>query len=229
MAVWILDASHGGNDHGVVGNAFGRKESEIVLEAVLEAKKHLERNGERVVLTREKDINLSLEERLEIAEKNNGEFFISFHMNSDIDKNIRGVQVFYSKENYENERLAKLIKEEILCEIGTKDYGIYKETNKKYDNVSMMTVLIYGEYLSNYEVEVDFDAKSYGCMVAKACLAIVDKVLLLTPVTEPKEMQNKAWRVCIGYYKDYNEAIDVMVDMHKNGYKRAHVVPYNGK
>ena len=41
VAIWILDAGHGGNDTGIIGSFLGRKESDIVLEAVLEAKKHL--------------------------------------------------------------------------------------------------------------------------------------------------------------------------------------------
>lgn len=229
MAVWILDASHGGNDTGIIGRTLGRKESDIVLEAVLEAKKHLERNGEKVILTREDDTYLSLEERLSIADKNNGSFFVSFHMNSHIDASTKGVQVFYSKDNYYNKRLAKLISEEIICDLGTEEKGVLKDESKKYDNDSIMSVIVYGEYLTNTKIEEEFDSENYGRMVAKACLAIVDKVLLLTPVTEPKETQRRAWRVCIGYYKDYNEAIDVMVDMHKKGFKRAHVVPYNGK
>lgn len=229
MAIWILDAGHGGKDTGIIGRTLARKESDIVLEAVLEAKKHLERNGEKVVLTREGDIELSLEERLSIAEESAGKFFVSFHMNSNIDRSIKGVQVFYSKDNYDNKRLAKLISEEILCNLGTNEMGVLIDKSKKYDKASMDVVLIYGEYLSNEDVEKKFDSKSYGRMVAKACLAMVDKVLLLTPVTEPKETQQRAWRVCIGYYRDYNEAIDVMVEMHKKGFKRAHVVPYNGK
>ena len=59
MAIWVLDARHGGSDTGVIGSTLGRKESDLVLEAALEAKKHLERNGETVVLTRESDIDLS--------------------------------------------------------------------------------------------------------------------------------------------------------------------------
>lgn len=229
MAVWILDAGHGGNDTGIVGRALGIKESDIVLEAVLEAKKHLERNGENVVLTRDDDTYLSLEERINIAEKSGGKFFVSFHMNSDIDSSIKGVQVFYTKDNYDSKRLAKLISEEILCDLGTNEKGILKDESEKYDKFSGIAVIVYGEYLSNNDVEKEFDGKRFGRMVAKACLAMVDKVLLLTPITEPKETQQRAWRVCIGYYRDYNEAIDVMVDMHKKGFKRAHVVPYNGK
>lgn len=229
MAIWILDAGHGGNDTGIIGSFLGRKESDIVLEAVLEAKKHLERNGEKVVLTRDDNVYLSLEERLDIAEKSSGKFFVSFHMNSDIDSTIKGVQVFYSRDNYDNKRLAKLISEEIICDLGTNEIGILKDENKNFENISAMSVLVCGEYLSNEEVEKEFDSQRFGQIVAKACLAMVDKVLLLTPITEPKETQKRAWRVCVGYYRDYNEAIDAMVDMHKKGFKRAHVIPYDGK
>lgn len=229
LAIWVLDASHGGNDTGIIGNTLGRKESDLVLEAVLEAKKHLERNGETVVLTRESDIDLSSEERMEIAKKSNGKFFVSFHMNSHINKNVRGVEVFYGDESGEGERLAKLIRDEMLSDIRTEDRGVYKEADEDLNILPFTTIFIYGEYLSNPEVEKYFDSRSYGRIVAKACLAMIDKVLLLTPVREPKKTQKMTWRVCIGYYKDYNKAIDVMVDMHKKGYKRAHVVPYNGK
>ena len=51
MAKWVLDAAHGGNDPGAIGK-HGRREADIVLEAVYEAKRLLERNGEIVLLTR---------------------------------------------------------------------------------------------------------------------------------------------------------------------------------
>lgn len=229
MAVWVLDAGHGGNDPGIVGNVLKRKESDIVLEAVLEVKKHLERNGEKVILTRDSDTTLSLEKRNEIANSSNCTFFVSFHMNYHTDRNVTGIEVFYGKDNEENERLAKSIRDEMLSEMKVKDKGVKKDKSGKMDKISAMSILINGEFLSNDEVEEQFNSKEFGMVVAKSCLAIVNKVLILTPVTEPKKMQKMAWRLCIEYYKDYNEAIDAMVDMHKKGFKRTHVVPYNGK
>ena len=65
VSIWILDAAHGGSDAGIIA-ATGKKESDIVLEAVLEAKKHLERNGEKVILTRSDDTYLSNEDRIKL-------------------------------------------------------------------------------------------------------------------------------------------------------------------
>ena len=55
MAIWVLDASHGGNDSGIIGTVKGRREADIVLEAAFEVKKILEQNEEEVILIRSSD------------------------------------------------------------------------------------------------------------------------------------------------------------------------------
>ena len=66
MAKWVLDAGHGGSDSGAVGK-YGRREADIVLEAVYETKRLLERNGEVVLLTRASDVYLDVKDRVDIA------------------------------------------------------------------------------------------------------------------------------------------------------------------
>lgn len=228
MALWILDASHGGDDPGVVGG-FGRRESDIVLEAVLEAKRHLERNGEKVILTRNSDENVTMEKRIEIANSSQGQFFISFNMNSHIDKNIKGVTTLYGEKEYDNERLARLIKDELCSGFRTKDNGASEDLSKIYDEINAKKVIVFADYLTNNDIELNFDSKKLGTLIAKACLAMVDKVLLISPITEPKEMQEKGWRVCIGYYKEYDQAIKFMKELQRKGMKDVYVTPYNGK
>lgn len=228
MAVWILDAAYGGNDFGAISKG-GVKESEFVLEAVLEAKKHLERNSEKVILIRDEDKILSNEERIDIANNTNGDYFISFHMNSSKDESKRGVKVLVVNDGAEDYRLARLIRDEIYSDLRTNNLGIVKDESKVYDNLNMIGIIVYGEYLSNKEAIKELDAKSYGMMVAKAALAFRDKVLLLSPVTEPKKTQKKYWRLCIGYYSDYDEAVKAMIREHKNGVKNAHIIPYEGQ
>ena len=134
MALWVLDAAHGGEDAGIIG-AHGLKESDFVLEAVLEAKRHLERNSESVILTRDDDINLTIDERVKLANSSNGDFFISFHMNSDIDENIKGVKVVLVNKDEESYRLGRLIRDEILSQLRTEDMGVAKGINKEYKNL----------------------------------------------------------------------------------------------
>ena len=64
----VLDAGHGGHDHGNKGN--GYKESEISLNIVLEVGKQLEKNPNiKVVYTRKTDVFVDLFERGQIANK----------------------------------------------------------------------------------------------------------------------------------------------------------------
>lgn len=230
MAIWILDPGHGGDDFGVVGTN-GRKESNIVLEAVLEAKKHLERNGEKVIITRSSDENISFQERTKIANENEGKYFISFHMNEHINKDEKGVQVLSigMKDKQEQDRLARLIRDEIFSGLRTEDKGVFIENRDDYRNINMISIIILGEYLTNLDVEKTFVSRKYGRLVAKACLAMVDKVLILEPIREPKKLQKVAWRLCIGYYNNFDSAAEAMKEMNKKGIKNAYVIPYDGK
>lgn len=227
MAKWVLDPGHGGDDAGAIG-VNGRKESDIVLEAVLEAKRHLERNGETVLLTRESDIFIDPRGRFDIANNWKADYFVSFHMNSLSDNLITGTEIFlFGKEN-KTEKLTKFIRDEVLSNLKSDDRGIKQANFSVLKETKMPAVLIKADFLSNEEVAKTFNSKKYGYMVAKGCLAMVDKVILETPITKPKPLSNKAWRICVGYYKDYNDAHNALEEANKNGVKDAYIVPYEG-
>lgn len=227
MAKWVLDPGHGGTDTGAIG-INGRRECDIVLEAVLEAKRHLERNGETVLLTREEDIYIDSSERADIANSWNADYFVSFHMNSLSDNLITGTEIFLFGKESKTEKLAKFIRDEVLSNLKSNDRGIRESDEVVLKESEMSSVLIKAEFLSNEEVEKDFDSKKYGYMIAKGCLAMVDKVLLETPITKPKATKNTAWRLCVGYYKDYNDAHKALEVANKNGVKDAYIVPFEG-
>lgn len=84
----VLDPGHGGKDVGAVDN--GAKEKDINLGVALQLKKLVEKKlkDSRVVMTREGDTYLTLQQRADIANKSKGDLFISIHTNS-VDKNNR--------------------------------------------------------------------------------------------------------------------------------------------
>ncbi len=74
----IIDPGHGGHDTGAVKN--GAVEKEVVLAFSKALKQKLEGTGRyHVVLTRETDLFIPLDERLKIAEANKGSLFIAVH------------------------------------------------------------------------------------------------------------------------------------------------------
>lgn len=78
----VIDAGHGGKDHGAVDN--GAREKDINLGI---AKKFAElikkkMKNVKVVMTRDDDTFISLQQRADIANRNKGDIFISLHTNS---------------------------------------------------------------------------------------------------------------------------------------------------
>lgn len=99
--VIMLDPGHGGSDPGALGVAgkTGPVEADVNLAHALATKKLLTQMGAKVVMTREQDSYLSLDDRLEAIEKSKVDLFISIHHNSlgeNVDaNNVSGMEIYY--------------------------------------------------------------------------------------------------------------------------------------
>lgn len=84
----VIDAGHGGHDYGAIGKATNEKS--INLGVTLELVKLIEKNmpDVNIVTTRNNDTFVTLQGRADIANKAEGDLFISIHTNS-IDKKAR--------------------------------------------------------------------------------------------------------------------------------------------
>ena len=95
MPLVVLDPGHGGSDPGAIGPR-GLQEKDVVLFVARDVKRILEERAvARVVLTRDGDTYLSLEERTRIANAQNADLFISIHANASRQRDIRGVETYY--------------------------------------------------------------------------------------------------------------------------------------
>ncbi len=83
LDVIVLDAGHGGHDHGASG-VKGVREKDVTLNITLKLGKLIEKGlpGVKVVYTRKNDIFIPLYRRGQIANEANGRLFISVHANS---------------------------------------------------------------------------------------------------------------------------------------------------
>ena len=125
-------------------------EKDINLAVVLRMKKILEDLGSEVVLTREFDDTLSLDERVEIANSNEADLFVSIHCNYyEDDASIRGLECYYYEESDCGKQLAEEILEKIK-ESGNADTRNAKESNfYVLKRTKVPAVLIELGYLSN--------------------------------------------------------------------------------
>jgi len=96
----VLDPGHGGRDPGAIGVG-GLVEKDVTLRLARELKKRLQRGGFRVVLTRDSDATLDLEERTAIAEGAGGDLFVSLHCNSAPRRDLHGIETYSLDESDE--------------------------------------------------------------------------------------------------------------------------------
>ncbi len=90
----VIDPGHGGKDPGAI--AFGMKEKDIVLKTGQRLAVHLRQKlGATVILTRDDDRFLPLEERTAIANTNSADLFISLHINAHPSPDIRGFETYF--------------------------------------------------------------------------------------------------------------------------------------
>jgi N-acetylmuramoyl-L-alanine amidase len=90
----VLDPGHGGHDPGVRGN--GVNEAELVLDVSLRLKKLLENQpGMEVVMTRDTDVFIPLDQRTAIANREGADLFLSIHANASRNIKARGVETYF--------------------------------------------------------------------------------------------------------------------------------------
>lgn len=90
-----LDAGHGGHDPGAIGRG-GTQEKDITLAIVLKLEKLLRTElGADVVMTRDTDVFIPLEERTAIANSSGADLFLSVHINSARTPAGRGLETYY--------------------------------------------------------------------------------------------------------------------------------------
>ena len=91
----VVDAGHGGSDEGAKG-AGGGLEKDVTLAVARRLKGALEsRLGVRVILTRDGDQTVGLDERAALANNNKADLFISLHANASVRPAVSGAEVFY--------------------------------------------------------------------------------------------------------------------------------------
>ena len=91
----VIDPGHGGDDTGTTGPN-GVLEKDITLQVATRLRRAIEsRLGLRVVMTRNGDRMIRLDERAAIANNNKADLFISLHANASLSPAPSGAEVYY--------------------------------------------------------------------------------------------------------------------------------------
>jgi N-acetylmuramoyl-L-alanine amidase len=93
--VIVIDPGHGGQDYGAIGGK-GTREKDATLAIARQLADQIRKDKQfQVVMTRNSDKTLTLQERADIANKAGGDLFVSIHANASPQKTARGWNVFF--------------------------------------------------------------------------------------------------------------------------------------
>ena len=141
----VLDPGHGGTDYGAIRE--GINEKDITLDVSQRVASILKSKGYKVAMTRNEDVYVSLEDRVNFSEKENPEIFVSIHVNSAVATEPFGIETHYYHE-YSKE-LSEVIQAHLMKEIESKDRGIIKSKFYVINHTTVPAVLVEMGFLSN--------------------------------------------------------------------------------
>ena len=107
LIVIALDPGHGGEDPGAIGPS-GLREKDVVLAIALQLRDRLNRNPHmRVLLTREGDYFVPLQQRVQKARRVQADLFVSIHADAFFTPKARGASVFALSDGAASSQAAK--------------------------------------------------------------------------------------------------------------------------
>lgn len=113
----IIDPGHGGKDPGSVGYK-GTKEKDIVLDVSKRLARKIQKNLRvKTVLTRDEDVFIRLQDRTKFANTNEGDLFISIHVNSNESKKPYGFETYLLKPGRNQEAINVALRENSVIEL----------------------------------------------------------------------------------------------------------------
>lgn len=175
--VVVLDAGHGGEDPGTISSL--SDECDINLAVTQKIAAILTSEGINVVLTRDGDETVSLEERVTLANGSGADYFFSLHCNYyEDDSSISGLECYYYGDSQTSRTLAEQMTDYLSSQTdievrSARDGDLYVLRRTK-----MTAVLIELGYLSNAGECSRLISESYQETLAQAVAdSIMDSIL----------------------------------------------------
>lgn len=162
--VAYVDAGHGGYDPGAVAN--GLKEKDLTLSIALKVKAKLEAKGIKVVMSRDTDKFLSLQDIANKANTSNPDIFISIHINSAGATSASGIETYYYKGV--DKPLASNIQDKLIEYTGANNRGVKWEEFYVVKNTKMPASLVESGFITNVNEANKMKTASYQDTLARA-------------------------------------------------------------
>ncbi len=164
--VVMIDPGHGGKDSGAVGIG-GLQEKNIILPISQKLARILQQNGVQVILTRNSDYFVSLQGRVDLAERANADVFVSIHTNSaGLERpDVSGLETYYYDSGL---GLARIVHNSILRSVNVRDRGVRRARFYVLRKSSMPSILVEAGYMTGREDIAKLRNAQYQSQMAEA-------------------------------------------------------------
>lgn len=141
----VIDAGHGGTDVGATRE--GIYEKNITLDISKRLAAILKKKGYNVLMVRDTDVYVSLQDRVEFSETNKGDLFVSIHVNSSVTPDGYGLEThYYTPQSYD---FAQIVHKEFASAIKSKDRGLFKSKFYVINHTTCPSILVETGFISN--------------------------------------------------------------------------------
>ena len=171
--VIAVDPGHGGTNPGALGQG-GTRESDNNLAVAVKLRDKLVQAGAKVVMTRNSDQTVApvgsslgeeLQARLDIAQANHADIFVSIHSNSNPDPSIAGAMTFYPSGA--SNALAQEVQSGIIRQTGAVDKGTEPATFYVLRNSPIPSILVEMGFVTNASEAARLQDDSYRNKIAQ--------------------------------------------------------------
>jgi N-acetylmuramoyl-L-alanine amidase len=148
----VIDPGHGGDDFGTkVGQTI---EKVINLKTAEYVATLLRKGGYEVLMTRKKDIFISLADRVDFANRSKASLMVSIHFNAAQSKEAEGLEIFYFKDPIQERKnhsknLADLVMRFVLDLTKAKSRGVKTGNFCVIRDTQIPSILVEGGFLTN--------------------------------------------------------------------------------
>ena len=193
-----LDAGHGGTDPGATSGKLYEKD--INLKVVKTMQECLAPYVD-VILTRDTDKTMSLEERVNIANKANVDLYFSVHCNSSINTAAKGWECYIVGKGGNAEKLAKRVESHTFTDanLGLRNRGIKVANFYVLKETDAPAVLVENAFISNTDDRTKILKSDFmlNCLAIGYSQSILEQLGVSTTVEAPKENEDFNWALTV--------------------------------
>jgi N-acetylmuramoyl-L-alanine amidase len=199
----VIDPGHGGKDPGAIGPG-GVEEKHVVLEIARALGELMRREiGCEVLLTRDSDIFLPLEERTAIANTRKGDLFISIHANACPDRKGRGVETYFLNFTTDKESIRVAARENATSAKNLSDLQMILNDLMLHSKISESSRLaehvqrrLVNELRGSYDDIIDKGVKKapFYVLIGAQMPAVLVEASFITNRTEAERLASDAYR-----------------------------------